>query len=57
MMGKGAIMKGIQNKRELATSESAPDFILATVQGTRLSLSQLLRDRCAILLVFLRHLG
>jgi hypothetical protein len=56
-MGKGVIMKGIPNEKEKETRGYAPDFILATVQGTRLSLSELLRDRCAILLVFLRHLG
>ena len=50
-------MKGIQNKSEIETHESAPDFTLETVQGTRLSLSELLNDRCAIVLVFLRHLG
>jgi hypothetical protein len=52
-------MKGIQNKSEIGTHESAPDFTLATVQGTRLclSLSELLNDRCTIVLVFLRHLG
>jgi len=50
-------MKGIHNKSEIGTHEYAPEFILPTVQGNRLSLSELLRDRCAILLVFLRHLG
>lgn len=57
VMGKGAIMKGKQKNGEMGTQEYAPDFTLTTVKGTQLSLSELLRDRCAILLVFLRHLG
>ncbi len=56
-MGKGAIMKGKQKKGEMGTQEYAPDFTLTTVKGTQLSLSELLRERCAVLMVFLRHLG
>ena len=50
-------MKVAHNKHELGAHESAPDFTLSNVHGTRLSLSELLKDRCAIVLVFLRHLG
>jgi hypothetical protein len=37
--------------------ERAPEFVLTTVQGARLSLGELLQEKCAILFVFLRHLG
>jgi hypothetical protein len=50
-------MKDIQNKSEIGTHEYAPDFTLATVQGPYMSLKEVLRERCAVLLVFLRHLG
>jgi hypothetical protein len=50
-------MKAIQNRSEAGTHEYAPDFVLSTVQGTDLSLKELLKDRCAIHIVFLRHLG
>jgi peroxiredoxin len=50
-------MKGMQGKGEPGKGEHAPDFTLATAWGNNFSLSELLKERCAVLLVFLRHLG
>lgn len=50
-------MKGIHNKDDFGLREYAPDFRLATAQGPSLSLKEILEHKCAVLLVFLRHLG
>jgi hypothetical protein len=50
-------MKSKPEKERCGASTLAPDFTLATVQGSYLSLNDLVKDKCAILLVFLRHLG
>lgn len=45
------------NKGDLKVEETAPDFTLTSVQGSSISLNDVLKKRCAVLLVFLRHLG
>jgi len=50
-------MKGSSDKDRYEPGEPAPDFTLATVQGSYLSSKDVLKDKCATLLVFLRHLG
>jgi peroxiredoxin len=50
-------MKGIHNKDDFRAREYAPDFRLATTQGSSLSLKDLFEHKCAVVLVFLRHLG
>ncbi len=41
----------------LKLNAPAPDFTLQTVEGEPITLSQMLKDGNAVLLVFLRHLG
>ncbi len=50
-------MKGVHNKGDSGAREYAPDFRLATTQGSSLSLKEILEHNCAVVLVFLRHLG
>jgi hypothetical protein len=45
------------HKGGLDMANPAPDFALRTVDGLSLSLSEVLRAKCSVLLVFLRHLG
>ena len=42
---------------EIRIGDGAPDFILKSVDGQTQTLSECLRDKDSVLLVFLRHLG
>lgn len=38
-------------------SDTAPDFVLHTLDGRAVSLYQSLQEHSSVLLIFLRHLG
>jgi peroxiredoxin len=42
---------------EIRIGDEAPDFVLKSVDGQTLTLSECMRGKDSILLVFLRHLG
>jgi hypothetical protein len=53
----GMVINSGFHKGGLDMAKAAPDFTLPTVEGLPLSLSEVLRAKCSVLLVFLRHLG
>lgn len=53
-------MANLRNERDLSvliTGNIAPNFVLSTVDGRSVSLSETLCSGRGVLLVFLRHLG
>jgi peroxiredoxin len=53
----GRLLRGRTAVLALQSDDTAPDFILTTVEGQIVSLSRVFRTGRSVLLVFLRHLG
>lgn len=55
--GRMSLLRGWRENTMLQPGDKAPDFILNTLDGQPISLSDTLRSGHNVLLVFLRHLG